>query len=237
VACDVVHGGITRGPRDAKRLALVFTGDTFAEGGDVVLDALAARRAPAAFFLTGNFLRTPDFAPLVRRMVAEGHLVGPHSDRHLLYADWTARDKTLVTHEAFVRDVEDNLRELERFGVARAGVRHWVPPYEWYNAEVARWSDALGLRVFTFTPGPRANADYTGEADRNFVASSTIVANVLARERDDPHGLNGFVLLMHVGAGPGRADKMHARLGELMDALLARGYAFDRADRLLDRCQ
>lgn len=215
----------------------MFTGDAFAEGGAAILDVLAARRAPAAFYLTGNFLRTAEFAPLVRRMVAEGHVVGPHSDRHLLYADWERRDRTLVTESAFRRDLGDNLRELEKFGVRREAVRYWVPSYEWYNREVAGWSAAMGLHLFTFTPGTRAHADYTGEGDANFVPSEAIVRSVLAREETGPDGLNGFVLLMHVGAGPGRRDKMHDRLGELIDEIARRGYTFVRPDTLLEGCQ
>ena len=230
---SVRDGGIVRGPTAGRRIALEFTGHEFAEGGAVTLDALAARGARASFFLTGDFLRTPAFAPLVRRIVAEGHYLGPHSDKHLLYCDWEARDKTLVTKDAFTRDVEENLRAIEAFGVPRAAVRYWVPAYEWYNAEVARWSAELGLTLVNFTPGTRSNADYTGEADRRFVPSQRIIDSILAREREDTDGLNGFLLLLHIGAGPGRADKMHDRLGELLDALLARGYRFVRVDELL----
>jgi hypothetical protein len=49
----------------------------------------------------------------------------------------------------------------------------------------------------------------------------------LRRERDDPHGLNGFILLLHLGAGPGRTD-------ELMAALGARGYESVRLGVLLE---
>jgi len=45
--------------------------------------------------------------------------------------------------------------------------------------------------------------------------------------------LNGFILLLHLGAGPGRADKFHARVGELLDDLARRGYEFVRVDELL----
>jgi len=78
-----------------------------------------------------------------------------------------------------------------------------------------------------------STANRTGEADRNFVPSHVIYDSILAREREDPHGLNGYLLLLHVGAGPGRADKMHDRLGSLLDALAARGYRFVRVDDLL----
>lgn len=235
-ACEWSHGAIVRGPVDAKRIAWVFTGHEFAEGGETILEALATHRAPATFSFTGDFLRTPAFAPLVRRMLAAGHVVGPHSDKHLLCCDWTERDTTLVTREAFERDVRDNLRELARFGVEPAAVRYWVPSYEWFNREVSAWSLALGLQVFSFTPGPRANADYTSENDPRFVSSAQIVENLLTRERDDPRGLNGFVILQHVGAGPGRRDKMHDHLGGLLAELKRRGYEFVRVNELLDRC-
>jgi peptidoglycan/xylan/chitin deacetylase (PgdA/CDA1 family) len=227
------HGGIIRGSTAERRIALEFTGHQFAEGGTVILDELARRGAHASFFLTGEFLRTPAFAPLVRRIIDEGHYLGPHSDKHLLYCEWDRRDKTLLTQRAFERDIEDNLRAIESFGVPRAAVRHWVPAYEWYNAEIAAWSARLGLTLVNFTPGTRSTADYTGEADRNFVPSRQIVASILAREQEDPQGLRGYLLLLHIGAGPGRTDKMHSRLGELLDALAGRGYTFVRVDDLL----
>src|SRR5262245_33829357 len=59
------RGAIVRGPRDHKRLALVFTGDQYAEGAGPILKALHHRRVPAAWFLTGRFLRDPDFRPII----------------------------------------------------------------------------------------------------------------------------------------------------------------------------
>jgi peptidoglycan/xylan/chitin deacetylase (PgdA/CDA1 family) len=227
------HGGIVRGPTADRRIALEFTGHEFAEGGPVILDELARRGAKASFFLTGDFLRTLAFASLVRRLIEDGHYLGPHSDTHLLYCDWKMRDKTLVTRATFVRDVEDNLKAIEAYGVRRGDVRYWVPAYEWYNDDIAAWSAGLGLTLVNYTPGTRSNADYTGEADRNFVPSQRICDSILVREREDPHGLNGYLLLLHIGAGPGRTDKMHSRVGGLLDELSARGYRFVRVDELL----
>lgn len=51
----------------------------------------------------------------------------------------------------------------------------------------------------------------------------------------EPHGLNGFILLLHLGSGPGRTDNFHPRLGELLDTLAAKGYQFVRVDELLGR--
>jgi glucose dehydrogenase/peptidoglycan/xylan/chitin deacetylase (PgdA/CDA1 family) len=227
------EGGIVRGRRDRKAIALQFTGDRFAEGGHVILDALARHRAKASFHLTGRFLDDPALAPLVRRIVDEGHYAGPHSDGHLLYCPWEGPKVTLVTREAFEADLEANLAKLERHGVPREGVKYWNPPYQWYNDEIARWSRAMGLAVVNFSPGTRSNADYTEDAAPNYVSSDAIAESILRREQDDPHGLNGFLLLLHIGAGPGRTDTFHTRLDALLAELSRRGYAFVRVDEML----
>ncbi|MGH7941707.1 MAG: glycoside hydrolase family 9 protein, partial [Limisphaerales bacterium] len=226
-------GGILRGPLSKKKIALVFTGDTFAEGGDVILTALARHNARASFFLTGNFLTNADFIPLVRRMIAQGDYIGPHSDKHLLFCDWNNPPGTLVTRDEFRADINANLRKLANLGVSRAEAHFILPAYEHFNPDIARWSAEMGLTLVDFTPGTRANADYTGEADRNFVSSSVIFDSIVRRDHEDPHGLNGFILLLHIGSGPRRADKFSSRFGALLDYLDARGYQCVRIDELL----
>ena len=225
-------GAIVRGSTREKAIALVFTGHEFAEGGDTILDALAAHRARASFFLTGDFLRRPEFARFVRRIVAEGHYLGPHSDKHLLYCGWAGK-KTLVTHSVFREDVEANLREIAAFGIPRPDARYFLPPYEWCNEEIVRWARDAGLVTVNFTQGTRSNADYMEDADPKFVASAEIVSSILRAEASGTNGLNGFLLLMHVGAGPLRTDKMHTRLAGLLDTLAGKGYRFVRVDALL----
>jgi peptidoglycan/xylan/chitin deacetylase (PgdA/CDA1 family) len=228
-----VEGGIVRGPVDSRRIALVFTGHEFAEGAETILDALARRKLRASFFLTGAFLRDPAKAGIVRRMVAEGHYVGPHSDGHLLYCPWTGPKVTLVSREEFTRDLQHNVEALERHGVARKAVTFFLPPYEWYNAEIVEWTRALGMTLVNYTPGTRSNADYTEEGTPQFVSSEVIFQSIVRREREDPNGLNGFLLLLHVGAGPGRTDKFHTRFDDLIGVLATRGYEFVRIDTLL----
>jgi peptidoglycan/xylan/chitin deacetylase (PgdA/CDA1 family) len=226
-------GGIIRGPMDQRMIALVFTGHEFGEGGKIILQQLSRHHAHALFFLTGDFLRNPDFTNLVQKIVKGGHYLGPHSDKHLLYCAWETDKKTLVTRDEFRRDLENNLATLEKYGIRRDRVHYWLPAYEWYNSEIARWSAELNLQLVSFTPGTKSNADYTEEADKNFASSEVILKSILDKERSDANGLNGFILLLHIGAGPERKDKMHERLGELLDALASRQYRFVRVDELL----
>jgi endoglucanase len=223
------HGGIVRGDTTRPELALVFTGDSFAEGMDTVRAILADKGVPASFFFTGNFYRNPDFEAGIRGLLEDGHYLGAHSDRHLLYCDWTNRDSLLVTREEFERDVLDNYIEMERFGIAKEDAPYYLPPYEWYNAQISTWTEELGLTLVNFTRGTRSNADYTTEdMGERYVSSETIYRSILEYETRDPNGLNGFLLLIHIGAGPGRPDKFYLRLPDLLDELKDRGYGFVR---------
>lgn len=228
------EGGIIRGPTSARRLAIVFTGHGYAEGGETILKELARHKGKGSFFFTGAFLTNASFQPLIRRIVVQGHYLGPHSDQHVLYCPWEGPKQTLVTQAEFQADLESNLKKIERFGVKRSQIGYFLPPYEHYNQQIVDWSKAMGLAVVNFTPGTRSNADYTGEADKNFVSSQVIFDSILRKEQQDPNGLNGFILLVHIGSGPGRADKFPARFGELLDTLAGKGYGFVRVDELLE---
>jgi len=230
-----VEGGIIRGPTDKKELSLIFTGSKYGEGTEVILDALGNRPVPAAFFLTGDYLAQESHPPLVERMIAEGHYVGPHSHGHLLYAPWEDRQETLVTEEEFKADLEQNMRELAALGASHSGARdepvYFVPPYEWYNAQHARWAEEVGCVLVNFTPGSGSHRDWAPEDHRVFKPSTEIMADILGHEASAADGLNGHLLLLHLGSQ--REDKMHDHLGELLDKLHERGYTIKRIDELL----
>jgi len=229
--CD--QGGVIRADTSRPRMSLIFTGGSFADGGEPIRRVLREEGVAAGFFFTGDFYRTSEFAGVIRGLAEDGHYLGPHSDRHLLYCDWNDRAKTLVSRDDFRSDIEANFREMERFGIARAKGHLFIPPYEWYNDEIAAWSKEAGLVLFNFTPGTSSNADYTTPSMPEYLDSRTIYGRILAHERSDPHGLNGFILLIHIGTDPERTDKLYLRLADLIKELKSRGYDLVRIDRLL----
>ena len=228
-----VEGGIIRGDKNSKRMALVFTGDEFAEGGIKIADALQKQNIKASFFLTGRFYRKRANRQLIERLVKDGHYLGAHSNSHLLYADWADRNKTLVTREQFERDLNDNLAAMRPFGIDRRQVPFFMPPFEWYNRDIADWTSAMGYRIVNFSPGTRSNADYTTDDDKNFISSDAIMQRITEYEAKDPNGLNGFILLTHIGSGPNRTDKFHDRTEDLITWLRSKGYEPVRVDELL----
>lgn len=229
-----IHGAVVRGPRDAKRIALIFTGGDYGEGSENVLDTLRERGLPGAFFFTGDYLRDSSNQAAIRAAIEDGHYLGPHSDQHLLYCPWDDRAKTLVTREEFVADLHRNLDELGAHGVERTRIKWWIPPYEWYNEEIAQWAREAGYPLFSFSPGTVSHADYTEDDAANFRSNEVILQNVLAFEEEQPDGLNGFLLLTHVSASPKRTRKFSNDLHLLIDALAARGYEFVPLERMLE---
>jgi len=230
------YGAIIRGDTTRAEIALVLTGDAYGDGGPVILQTLRRQRVPASFFLTGNFYRNPAFAEIIHALKKDGHYLGAHSDEHLLYCDWANRDSLLVTEHQFKSDIRANYNRMAAFGVKSSDAPWFLPPYEWYNAAIAAWTTQLELRLINFTPGTRSHADYTyPEMGNRYVTSRAIYDSILDHERRDPNGLNGFILLIHIGTDPRRTDKFYHRLDELLSVLKGRGYRFVHLSELLER--
>jgi endoglucanase len=232
---EFVAGGIIRADRTQKVIHLVFTGHEFADGGEIIRSVLTKHSIKASFFLTGDFYRNPRFTDLLSTLKKDGHYLGAHSDKHLLYCSWEKRDSLLVTKEAFCHDVLDNYTAMEPFGVKRAEARYFLPAFEWYNDTISTWTKELGLVLVNFTPGTYSNADWTHpELGNQYLSSDTIYARILRFEQSRPDGLNGFLLLTHIGTDPRRKDKFYDRLDELVTTLKTRGYRFALLNESID---
>jgi peptidoglycan/xylan/chitin deacetylase (PgdA/CDA1 family) len=151
----------------------------------------------------------------------------------LLYCDWNKRDSLLVTQKEFTNDLLLNLDVMYGHGVNTIKLKYFLPPYEWYNDSIADWTNQLGLQLINYTPGTLSHADYTTSKDKNYRNSETIYNSIINYEKSKPNGLNGFILLMHIGAGPDRNDKFYTRLPQLIKYLRQKGYQFQTVDQLL----
>jgi hypothetical protein len=93
----------------------------------------------------------------------------------------------------------------------------------------------MDLTLVNYTPGTRSTADYTyPEMDGRYVPSEEIYQSVLRWEARDANGLNGFILLIHVGTDPRRTDKFYDRLDSLLTTLKGKGYRFVKITELLN---
>ena len=126
------------GSTEEKIIYLTF--DAGYENGNTpaILDALKKHRAPATFFLVGNYLKTQP--ELVRRMVAEGHLVGNHTLHH--YDMDKISDKE--TFLAELEGVECLYEEL----IGAPMPRLYRPPQGCYSEQNLKLAQEAGYQTF-----------------------------------------------------------------------------------------
>ncbi|MEP7322082.1 MAG: polysaccharide deacetylase family protein [Saprospiraceae bacterium] len=227
------HGAIIRGDSSTKQIALIFSGDEYGEGLNFIQSTLKKEKVNASFFFTGRFYRNKQFIPGIKKLLRDGHFLGPHSDRHVLYCDWVKRDSLLITKNEFIDDLHKNYESMNDLQVNPDHTKYFLPPYEWYNDSISSWAHDLGVQLINFTSGTLSHTDYTTLKDRNYRDNQVIFKSIIDYENKNTTGLNGFILLMHIGAGPDRKEKFFTRLPELIKLLKQRGYHFSALDQLL----
>ncbi len=88
-----------------------------------------------------------------------------------------------------------------------------------------------------YTPGTITAADYTWPELKNYRSSQAIRESVLQTEKENMagnrQGLNGFILLLHIGTDPRRTDKFYYQLPQLVGELKKKGYSFVTVAELL----
>jgi peptidoglycan/xylan/chitin deacetylase (PgdA/CDA1 family) len=140
-----------------------------------------------------------------------------------------------VTKQEFDTDLQNSYNELKRFGIAKENAHYFLPPYEWYNDSIVAWTLQQGLQLVNYSPGTRSTADYTyPEMQNRYVNSRDIYKSIVQFEQTNPAGLNGFILLVHIGTDPRRTDKFYAWLPQLLSELQKKGYSFVRIDEMLE---
>jgi peptidoglycan/xylan/chitin deacetylase (PgdA/CDA1 family) len=89
--------------------------------------------------------------------------------------------------------------------------------------------------LFNHTPGTLSAADYTTPTMSNYRTSDQIWNSIIDLEEHSGAGLNGLILLIHIGTDPERTDKFYYRLEPLLLYLRESGYRLIRIDSLLGK--
>ena len=219
-------GAVVRVNPSEKSIYLIFSADSMFQGGDKVLKTLKKNKIKGSFFLTGNFLRLKEQKEMIERIIAENHYVGAHSDKHILYAPWDDRDRSLATPDSLATDIRRNYDELAKFGIGVSDAVWYLPPYEWYNKESVNVASWLGLRTMNFTPGTATPADYTTPDMKNYRSSEELITRLFDFEKRE--GLNGAIILIHPGVEDSRTDRLYDKLDDIIKRLKRLGYKFER---------
>ena len=92
----------------------------------------------------------------------------------------------------------------------------------------------MDLTLVNFSPGTLSAADYTHPEMSGYRGSEEIYNSILSYEKKDEQGLNGFILLTHIGTDDRRSDKFYLKLDMLIKELKNKGYSLVKIDELLN---
>jgi peptidoglycan/xylan/chitin deacetylase (PgdA/CDA1 family) len=202
---------VRRGPTDARAVALTFDAGSDRGFAADILDTLAREHIAAAFGMTGTW--AADNPDLVRRMVAEGHLLLNHTQDHRSFTGYSTATAPLTAGQriAELRGAED---------AVRAAARVELPPY--FRPPYGDSDDGV-LRDLA-TAGYRWSILWTVDS----LGWKGLSAHAIV-DRCVQGAVPGAIYLFHVGSQSQDA----AALGDLIAALRAGGYRFERVDRFV----
>ena len=190
-----------------EELTLYLTFDAGYENGHTapILDALAKHKAPAAFFVVGTYIeQNPE---LVKRMAAEGHIVGNHTWHH-----WDM-DK-IGDRGTFEKELADTAAAYEE-AVGAEMPRYYRPPRGVYAERNLEMAKALGYQTVFWS---LAYVDWKQDEQPS---REEAFDKLLSRVH------NGAVVLLH---------STSATNAEILDELLTKweemGYRFASLDEL-----
>jgi len=181
-------------------IALTFDDGPYPPYTNRLLDVLKEKKVRATFFLVaGQAQRHPE---LVKRAVAEGHMVGLHAFRH--------RDFLKLTEEERQKDLALGKKVLQDI-IGKDPV-YWRPPHGFRDGSVMKLAAQEHLTVVNWSITPR---DWTG------IDKQEICNRVLAKADD------GAIVLLHDGDSPFYKESRQATVDGvslLIDSLREKGY-------------
>jgi peptidoglycan-N-acetylglucosamine deacetylase len=191
---------ICRGPRDQPRVALTFDDGPDPHVTPAVLDALAAFRARATFFVIGRELERHQ--PIAERAVAEGHEIGNHSWEHSHFQNFYGMNR----HAAEIDRTTQLIKRITRSPADPL----YRSPVGLKSPALARVAQAQALRIVAWSLHTRDTISRDAQA---------LAARTLARIQP------GDIVLMHDGHDrPGRQRPLVAQaLPLILQGLQQRG--------------
>lgn len=190
---------------DTSKKNIYLTFDEGYENGYTpqILDTLKKHKVPAAFFVTGSYVKkNPD---LIKRMHAEGHIIGNHSDTH--------PSMPSISNEQIVKELNTVEKQVQE--ITKGKMHFFRPPRGEFNQRVLDVADQEGYSSIFWSMAYRdwLVDDQPGqEAAYNFVTKNI-------------H--NGAIILLHA-VSKSNTDALDTIIKELKD----RGYTFTSLQKL-----
>ncbi len=195
------RGGIWLDHSGEKTLYLTF--DEGYENGftAVILDILQKTETPAAFFVTGPYLEKE--GELIKRMIAEGHIVGNHTVHHL-----NLPKQPVETVQTEITELNDRCRELYGYEM-----KYMRPPEGEFSERTLAVTSDLGMKTVMWSFAYK-DWDVNTQQGADHAYESVM-----------PYLHDGAVILLHAVSSDNAAA-----LEKIINAAKEEGYVFKSLD-------
>ena len=192
------------GDSDKKIIYLTFDAGYENGNAEQILDVLKEEQVPAAFFLVGHYIKTnPE---IVKRMVAEGHLVCNHTLDHA--------DLSNIDFEGFKEQLQ-GMEKLYKELTGKEMPKYLRPPEGKFNETTLKYAEKLRYTTIFWS---FAYKDWLNDAQPN---PSSAVKTIISRTHP------GEIALLHLNS------KTNAQiLKQVIEKWKEMGYTFASLDEL-----
>lgn len=197
------NNAIWRGSEKEKVMYLTFDGGYEAGYTAGMLDTLKEKAVPATFFIVGHYINEePD---LVKRMVAEGHIIGNHTENHI---SMPKSSDSKISQE--INKLND---KYKRVTGSKKNMKYLRPPSGEYSNKSLFLTNELGYKTVFWSI---AYVDW----ERN---AQPAPANAIKKVTGQFH--NGAIILLH-----STSETNSKILSDIIDTAKAQGYTFKSLD-------
>jgi peptidoglycan-N-acetylmuramic acid deacetylase len=191
---------------DTSRKVIYLTFDNGYENGFTarILDTLKEKQVPAAFFVTGHYIK--DQPELLKRMQAEGHIVGNHS--------WSHPDMTTIS-DSKIKEELDKVKTQASLVTEQQDMIYLRPPRGIFSERTLAVTKGLGY-TNVFWSIAYKDWDVNAQKGSQFAYDSVM-------KQLHP----GAIMLLHSIS----KDNTEA-LGRIIDGARSQGYEFLSLDQL-----
>jgi peptidoglycan/xylan/chitin deacetylase (PgdA/CDA1 family) len=226
---------ISRGDLSRREIALTFDGGRWANAAPEILHTLRERGISSTFFLTGEFIR--NYPDLVRQMVADGHEVANHTFHHPHLTSFALNDRQNLLNGVDREFLWQELQRTEEVFSEVTGRRmapFWRAPYGEQNPTLRRWAKEAGYQHVSWTSDLERkktldSLDWVADPSLRIYCSAEEVRDRILGYGE---GANGGIVLMHLSTARTH-DRVHERLGEIIDGLRGNGYRLVKVSEML----
>lgn len=230
---ELLRRSLHRGDPGRKMVALTFDAGSDNNHTHEILAILNEYQLKCTLFLTGKFMER--YPEIVQEIVANGHEVANHTYSHPHLTSYSENRQHQLRPGVSREFVQKQLYKADSVFYALTGSRlkpYWRAPFGEYNEQILTWAAEMGYLHVHWTGNFDTHDWVTDETSELYHTPQEIFEQVLKLEKESARGLNGVIILMHLGSQR-QENHIFEILPHLIQEIRSRGYTFCTISELL----